>query len=129
VRVLVVDDTEPVRFLLVRWLGALGHETVAAASGAEALAHLDASSFDAVLTDVSMPDASGWDVLAAARSRSSGLAVVMMTGWADGAAGRDGLVPDGVLEKPFTIDRVREVLAGFESARREASPPFRRLPP
>jgi len=124
-----VDDTEAVRFLLVRWIGALGHEAVAAGSGAEALAHLDAMSFDAVLTDVTMPDTSGWDVLAAARSRSKGLPVVMMTGWDDGGAGPDGLVPDGVLEKPFTIDRVREVLAGFESACRRASPPFRDLPP
>ncbi|MGH7390820.1 MAG: response regulator [Candidatus Rokuibacteriota bacterium] len=113
-RVLVVDDTESVRFLLVRWLGALGHEAVVAGSGAEALAQLDASSFDAVLTDVTMPDTSGWDVLAAARAHRRDLPVVLMTGWDDGAAGRGGLVPDGVLEKPFTIDRVREVLAGFD---------------
>jgi len=117
VKVLIVDDTEAVRFLLVRWLSALGHEPVAAGSGAEALAQLEASSFDAVLTDVTMPDASGWDVLAAARARRAGLPVVLMTGWDDGGPGRDGLVPDGLLEKPFSIDRVREVLDAIETRR------------
>lgn len=116
-KVLVVDDTEAVRFLLARWLGALGHEAVVAGSGAEALAQLDASSFDAVLTDVTMPNMSGWDVLVAVRARRTGLPVVLMTGWDDGGMGRDGLVPDGVLEKPFSIDRVREVLAAFDHPR------------
>lgn len=116
-KVLVVDDTESVRFLLVRWLTTLGHEPVAAGTGKEALAQLEAASFDAVLTDVTMPDASGWEVLAAARAHQAGVPVVLMTGWNDGGPGREGLAPDGLLEKPFTIDRVREVLAAIEARR------------
>lgn len=114
-KVLVVDDSEPVRLLLVRWLATLGHEPVAAGSGKEALAQLEASSFDVVLTDLVMPDASGWEVIAAVRARRAGVPVVVMTGWDDGGPGREGLVPDGLLEKPFSIDRVREVLAAIEA--------------
>lgn len=116
-RILVVDDTESVRFLLERWLDSLGHEPVPAATRAEALARLDAMAFDAVLTDLAMPDGSGWDVVAAARASGAGLPVVVMTGWDDGASGPGGLVPDGVLEKPFTIERVREVLSAFDRPR------------
>ncbi len=114
-KVLVVDDAESVRFLLVRWLSSLGHEPVAVGSGAEALAQLETTTFDAVFTDVAMPDTSGWEVLAAVRKRRAGPPVVLMTGWDDGGPRREGHEPDGLLEKPFTIDHVREMLAALEN--------------
>jgi CheY-like chemotaxis protein len=110
VKVLVVDDTEAMRFLITRWLGGLGHEAVAIGAALDVGGHLEAGGFDVVLTDVAMPDASGWDVLTLVRSRWPALPVVLMTGWADAAPRADGLAPDAVLEKPFTRERVGEVL-------------------
>jgi len=109
-RILVVDDAEAMRFLVSRWLGSLGHEAVAVASPADVGPRLEESEFDAVFSDVAMPDGSGWDVLALVRDRRPDLPVVIMTGWNDGAARQGPRPPDAILEKPFTIDDVRAVL-------------------
>jgi CheY-like chemotaxis protein len=58
-RVLVVDDHEINRRTAALILEAAGMEPTLAASGAEALALLDAQPFDAVITDVKMPDMNG----------------------------------------------------------------------
>lgn len=112
-RILVVDDTETMRTLLASFLGSLGHEVVALAGGREVPAALADGPFDLVLTDVAMPDASGWEVLAQVRAARPDLPVVVMTGWNDGQAGPGAPAPDAVLEKPFGLDRVRAVLDAF----------------
>ena len=116
-RILVVDDTETVRLLLAHYLGALGHEVVTLDSGLRVAAQLAGGAFDALLTDVAMPDCSGWDVLKAARAAVPELPVIVMTGW-DDVRGPGGVQPDAVLEKPFTLDRIRAVLEGVTRARR-----------
>jgi CheY-like chemotaxis protein len=111
VRILVVDDTETMRLLLSRYLGTLGHEVTAVGSGLEVPTLLKARAFDAVVTDVAMPECSGWEVLRAARAAHPGLPVIFMTGW-DDTHGREagGVAPDAVLDKPVTLERIREVL-------------------
>ena len=110
-RILVVDDTEPLRFLLCRYLGALGHEVTTVGSGLDVPAQLAGAPFDAVLTDVAMPDCSGWDVLKVTRAARPGVPVILMTGWADAhGRGLEGLAPDAVLDKPFTLEQIRDVL-------------------
>ena len=67
-RILVVDDTAFNRRLLVRLLGAIGHETVEAEDGRAALARLrdpDAAPIDVVLLDIVMPEMDGYETLAA----------------------------------------------------------------
>lgn len=63
--VLVVDDSEANRELLVRRLRRQGHEIVEADGGNAALARVRERAFDLVLLDVMMPDLSGPEVLAA----------------------------------------------------------------
>ncbi|MEJ7928711.1 SpoIIE family protein phosphatase [Ramlibacter sp. AN1015] len=62
-RVLVVDDLDSNRDLLMRRLQRLGHEADAAATGAEALLKLSAARWDLVLLDITMPDMDGYDTL------------------------------------------------------------------
>lgn len=62
-RILVVDDTEDNRDLLVRRLQREGHATAVAVDGTEALALLRDSSFDLVLLDIMMPGMDGYQVL------------------------------------------------------------------
>jgi CheY-like chemotaxis protein len=116
VRILVVDDTETVRLLLAHYLGALGHEVVTLDSGLQVTAQLADGLFDALLTDVTMPDCTGWDVLKAARAATPDLPVILMTGW-DEVRRPDGPQPDAVLDKPFTLDRIREVLEAVRARR------------
>jgi signal transduction histidine kinase/CheY-like chemotaxis protein len=101
-RVLVVEDEEALRELFRRWLVDAGHEVEVAADAAAARALLAAGSFDAVVSDVTLPDGSGTEV--AALAQAPGRAVVLMSGRALDPA----VVPDGAttLAKPFGRDEL-----------------------
>jgi len=66
-RILVVDDHAPNRILLAQQLNYLGHQTVPARNGAEALVLWKAHAFDCVLTDCSMPVMDGFELAKAIR--------------------------------------------------------------
>jgi two-component system response regulator AtoC len=83
IRVLVVDDDPEVRALLSRVLTKSGWTSGEAASGADALAVLGREEFDVVLLDIKLPDASGLDVLRAAREADVDTEFVILTGNAD----------------------------------------------
>jgi CheY-like chemotaxis protein len=118
VRILVVDDAEPMRFLLGAFFQSLGHDVVTLASGSDIEAALATTIVDVIFTDVAMPECSGWDVLRRVRAGWPALPVVFMTGWDEAAKqGRDGLAPDALLDKPFSLDRVRAVLDAVVTAR------------
>ena len=113
-----MDDAEPMRFLLGSVFSSLGHEVVTLASGTGVEAALAAAPVDVVFTDVVMPDSSGWDVLRHVRGRWPKLPVVFMTGWDEAAKrSRDGFAPDAVLDKPFSLDKVRATLDAVAPAR------------
>ena len=61
--VLVVDDNEMNRDLLLRRLTKMGHNVSMAADGYQALAMMEEKRFDLVLLDVMMPDMNGYEVL------------------------------------------------------------------
>lgn len=60
---LIVDNALPVRRLLERLLHEQGHDCVLAATGAEAMQHLDRRQFDLMLCDVELPAESGIDLV------------------------------------------------------------------
>jgi two-component system sensor histidine kinase/response regulator len=78
---LIVDDNELNRDLLVRRLARQGYETVAASSGAEALRMIEERRFDLALFDIMMPEISGLDALAKVRETYSlaDLPVIIVT--------------------------------------------------
>jgi CheY-like chemotaxis protein len=86
-RVLVVDDEEPVRRAIARYLGRRGHTADEAADGAEALERLDAAArsgrgYDVVVSDLRMPGLGGRQLLARMRERGDDAwrRVVFLTG-------------------------------------------------
>jgi signal transduction histidine kinase len=101
-RILVVDDDAPVRRTLAGLLRASGQDVFEAASGAEALTCLATTPVDLVLTDLGMPEVTGWDVARAAKVRCPHLPVVLLTGWGDQVATEapPGVAVDRVLPKP-----------------------------
>ncbi len=80
-KVLVVDDNEMNREVLVRRLERQGHAVAAAVDGEEALARLAAADFDLVLLDMLMPRLNGYEVLERmkASERLRELPVIMIT--------------------------------------------------
>ncbi|HLH15727.1 MAG TPA: response regulator [Bryobacteraceae bacterium] len=115
--ILLVDDEEGVRKLVFAVLKSNGYDVVEASNGASALAVYEKNrhKIDMVLTDVVMPQMSGFELGKQLEEGSPGLKILYMSGYRDNAIGGAGTeVPRAFLHKPFTPDvllaKVREVL-------------------
>ncbi|MBI3637566.1 MAG: response regulator, partial [Candidatus Rokubacteria bacterium] len=112
-RVLVIDDDPAVRSVLGAMLEDAGHQAVVAADGHEGLERCAEEPVDLVLTDISMPKLSGWDVAAACRERFPLLPVGLITGWGDRLdptqLDRHGI--RFVIAKPFEQDDILRQIA------------------
>jgi PAS domain S-box-containing protein len=113
--VLVVDDQEEVREVAAAHLEALGYQVVQAASGRAALEVLQGSGVDVLLVDYAMPGMVGSEVVRAAQQRRPGLAIVLMTGYAEADTLEEPLEGVVMLKKPF---RMRELGAAIDAAPR-----------
>jgi len=89
-RILVVDDNDSNRGLLVRRLGRDGHQVIEAISGRTALDLLGSHEVDLILLDLLMPELNGFQVLAKLKAdeRLRGIPVVIISGLTD----MDGII-------------------------------------
>ena len=110
-RVLVVDDQESNRILLLKFLGADGYEVREASDGEQALQAMREVTPDVVLLDLMMPGMSGYDVLRA-KAHDPAIAaipVLMLTAATQSSVKLEGLelgVSD-YLTKPFNASELR----------------------
>ena len=118
-RVLVIDDEPNVRSVLRDLLDAEGYIVLEAGDGAEGLTRCETEGVDLVVTDLSMPGMSGWDVSTACKERFPGLPVGLVTGWGDqlDPARIQQSRIQFVLAKPFVV---RDVLGEIARALRSA---------
>ncbi len=107
-RILIVDDAADTREVVQRNLSAEGFETFAASGPQEALAFLDHSQVDLVITDLKMHGASGLDIVRHVRENLPGTEVMMITGYAtiEGAVEAVKTGAEEYLAKPFTSDEL-----------------------
>jgi signal transduction histidine kinase len=111
--ILVLEDEEEIRSMLVDALAEAGYRVESASDGLTGLAHFQGGNFDAVLTDLSLPECSGLDVARAVKSMRAETPVVLITGWGrlvDPVRLRESGV-DLMLVKPFRLERVISVVA------------------
>ena len=113
-RILVVDDEEPIRKLVERVLRDAGHHTATAADGAEAIeiaSHQDV--FDVLVTDLMMPGIAGDELARRLRRDEPKIKVLYLTGHSDRlflekvTLWRD----EAFLEKPCSVKGLREAVA------------------
>lgn len=111
-KVLVVDDEEPVVTVLVETLSALGLDVAAAIGGRQGLERFGETRPDLVFTDLGMPDLNGWDLAQAIKGSRPETLVALVTGWGTqiepGAARARGV--DFIMPKPFALDDVEGVV-------------------
>ena len=97
---LLVDDDAIVRDVMAEQMQAAGYAVLTAASGAEALALLDAGeAVDLVVSDLSMPGMDGLALIREARRRGRHLPAILLTGFADAAE----LAVDGAVSNLFSL--------------------------
>lgn len=103
IKVLVVDDEEVMRNLMVKILEKAGYKVITATGGNAAKAILAQESIDMVLSDVKMPDMNGFDLLKEIKANYPHIAVIMMTAYADSYTIKDALIygADEYITKPF----------------------------
>ena len=120
-RILIAEDEEPLRTLIVRGLAEDGHAVVATADGTEALEALQKAKgeYDLLLTDIKMPGMDGIALSLAVARDFPALPILLMTGFADQrerAHGLEALIHD-VVTKPFSLAQIREAVQGALAAR------------
>jgi two-component system cell cycle sensor histidine kinase/response regulator CckA len=80
VRLLLVDDDPAVRRAYCRTLASKGVTVEAVSSGSEAIARVVSGSFDVILSDISMPQMTGLELLRAVRASDLDVPVILMSG-------------------------------------------------
>ena len=121
VHVLVVDDDEKIRQLLMDTLSALGYNTIGAPDGNEALSILKKRKVDLVIADIRMPTMNGIDLLKAIKSSQPNLPVLIITGYDFNYAMDQAMEAgaDGFLAKPFRIGKIEELMTNVLGRRSE----------
>jgi signal transduction histidine kinase len=103
-RILVIDDELQVRSTLAEMLEEQGHSVTQAPGGREGLSYLESNPelVDVVISDLGMPDMTGWDVARTIQSRWPRMPMGLITGWGETEITREerGRV-NFVITKPF----------------------------
>jgi CheY-like chemotaxis protein len=117
-KLLLIDDDALVLKVMRDTLKRDGHMVVTADSGAGGIeafrsAFADKSSFDAVISDLGMPDVDGRKVAQAVKRMAPGTPVMLVTGWGHRLSPDECAVPhvDEVLSKPPRLGELREALS------------------
>ena len=111
-RILVVDDEEPVLEVLADMFRNRGQEVRTAMGGEAGITELQRFRPEVVFSDLGMPDVNGWDVARRVKSQAPETPVVLVTGWGsqleEGSAQARGV--DLIMAKPFSMDDVDAAL-------------------
>jgi DNA-binding NtrC family response regulator len=112
-KILVVDDEKSILLLLREALTQWGYQVTCASSAAEALDLLSTELFDALVSDIRMPDMSGLDLLREIKKKDESIEVVMMTGYPTISSAVQALKEGAYdyLSKPLILDELRHLMA------------------
>jgi DNA-binding NtrC family response regulator len=110
--ILVVDDDEMFRNLLVRTLRLSGYTARQAFDGRTALDMVEAGNIWAVIADINMPDIDGISLMRAIKKDHPDLPVILITGYysSDEWSGKSDISPDGFLMKPFRVHQINHII-------------------
>ena len=113
--VLVVDDDQVVHRAVTRFLTNRGYRILAANSPREALSLAEQEPIDVLITDLIMPEMTGYDLAARVQKLRPGVRVIYMSGYAAGAfASTIGPVQASsapLLQKPFAVETLLHLLS------------------
>ncbi|NJN18923.1 MAG: response regulator [Oscillochloris sp.] len=122
-RLLLVDDDVSVGTSLKSLLEHIGHNVTLCSDGRTALDAYQTNEFDMVLTDLSMPQMNGIELLRALRDHAPDARVLVFTGQALEAQIREALASGAlaILRKPFELEEVLKAIRSAYFQRRVAA--------
>ena len=117
-RVLIVDDEESMRSLMLTLLAQKGHQCETSVNGLEALDKISKTEFDAVITDIVMPEMDGISLTRELSKRFQGLPVMIITGYTDEYSAETAMASGAreFIKKPFSTT---EFIIRFDKMMRE----------
>jgi signal transduction histidine kinase/CheY-like chemotaxis protein len=112
-RVLLIDDEDPVRGTLASLLRAVGHTVLEADGGERGLACLAGGPVELVITDLGMPGMTGWEVARRVKAAHPRLPVILLSGWGQQISGSTPGCEhvDMVLAKPIRLEELQAAIA------------------
>ena len=113
--ILIADDDRNLRESLGEVLAGFGWETTVVGSGSQAIYWLSNKRFDLLLSDVDMPDMTGFQLLAWARDHNHGEPTVLMSARATADLGREArrLGAVTLLAKPVQVSELSSVVTSI----------------
>ncbi|MBD3168117.1 MAG: response regulator [candidate division Zixibacteria bacterium] len=114
-RVLVVDDDDRLRAMLLESLKTYGYNPIGAVDGSNALDILEKEDFDIVITDIRMPEMDGITLMKEIKTSFPRVPVVIITGYSHAYTRQKVFEAgaDGFISKPFRLRRIEEILRNF----------------
>ncbi|AAR34505.1 sigma-54-dependent Fis family transcriptional regulator [Geobacter sulfurreducens] len=111
-KILLIDDEETGREALTLLLKAAGHAVKSAGAGSEAFQTLTRDTFDIVITDLFLPDASGIDILKKVKEDAPLTEVILITGHASAETAVKAM-KEGAFDyitKPLNFDELKIII-------------------
>jgi DNA-binding NtrC family response regulator len=101
----VVDDEEPIRKLIATMLSQQGHQCITASNGIEALDKIMEAKFDALITDIVMPEMDGIALTKEMVKLYPDLPILIITGHAEEYSAKSAIAAGAqeFIKKPFSL--------------------------
>jgi DNA-binding response OmpR family regulator len=115
-RILIVEDHDDTRDALERFLSRCGYGVAVAADLRTALNLLQAQPFDAIVTDIALPDGTGYALISEVRRRGMSIMAVALTAYSYPRGSDEPRVTgfDYYLRKPLDTVKLRALLRQAE---------------
>src|SRR3954468_4126834 len=111
-RILLVEDHQDTRQVLARLLSPWGFEVAAAENLQRGLDQLDAETFDAIVSDIGLPDGTGYALVSEARRRGKDVLAIALSAFGSPTELQIAKLTgfDHHLSKPFDCQQLRTLL-------------------
>lgn len=111
-KILVVEEDDSVRDLLLQALSRMGYKVTTARNGEEGMDLFNKENFDFILCDITMPGMDGWTLAKMVKDKLSYIPTCLMTGWEEEEIRpmiRESAA-DFVIFKPFRLHKLKETV-------------------
>ncbi|MDD2388941.1 MAG: response regulator [Desulfobacterales bacterium] len=121
IKLLIIDDNEEVLDSLSQYFHKKGYCVISASNGLDGIKLLESEKqgFDLIITDLIMPNISGFGIISIAKKNAPNLPVIAITGWGEHPEALAAEVhADLVLEKPFELAELDKCITALISRRK-----------